>query len=99
MARHTAHAGVQEMGCATMRSMASTNEAARQLALGGAIEAALAAMRHHPRAPPVQAEACALLRNLAVDSLKRATLAGAGAISAVLGALRTHLDHQEVNLV
>ncbi|KAJ1483028.1 hypothetical protein T484DRAFT_1896687, partial [Baffinella frigidus] len=96
MARHRTHAGVQEMGCVTMRNMSSTNEAARHLAVSGAIEAGLGAMRNHPTAAAVQAEACGLLRNLAIDPLKRATLAGAGAISAVLAALRTHLDAEKV---
>ena len=74
MARHPAHAGVQEAGCAVLRNLAVDGDTVRRIVTEGGATAVLAAMRAHVPEVALQVEALGALRNLATEASNRSVL-------------------------
>ncbi|KAJ1483033.1 armadillo-type protein, partial [Baffinella frigidus] len=82
MARHPAHAGVQEAGCAVLRNLAVDGETVRRIVVDGGAAAVLVAMRAHVPEAAVQYGAASVLAAM------RAHVPQAAVQVEALGALR-----------
>jgi len=81
MGAHASIAGVQEDGCAALRTLAANDDEIKTaIARAGGIEAVVVGMGAHTSIVVVQEHGCAALRNLAAND--RTAIATAGGIEA-----------------
>ncbi len=90
MKAHTTIAGVQEMACRALATLAFNPAYLVAVATAGAIEAVLSAMQAHKTRALLQEMACGALMNLTVNAENTDAVAAAGGIEVLATAMTTH---------